>query len=357
MGLLLVGLVYLPMQVFLTYYVRRWRKIKPLSSLASQEPFVVLLCARNESAILPQTLPTLLSQSLPIKVVAGDDGSTDETKAVLEAGLKGALHEVHVVPPSYHEVYPGKQAALAYLEQWVRPPYFGVVDADMWVPSTWAQTLVGALEADPTMGAVSGPSLPRAEGLWSGFQRIEWAATLYLIAAEQGRGNPPPTAIGNSLWVRYEAWKTINGWKSLPPTLVEDYHFMRALLDKGWRFAWVFTPEAYAETRPEKTFRGWWHQRLRWRRAVERVPPLAKFYWGVQVLIPWVVLFSGWVSLGIWVVAELLPLWRLRAVLQVRRLLRYMPLLLVYRYFQGVLMLMLTLGRHRLDWRGRWYEG
>jgi len=353
----ILGLMYLLMQVFISYYVRRWRRIAPVEPDRFPSPLRVLLSARNEAQTLPETLPTLLRQRLPLRVVAADDGSTDETRAILAFFLAGPPHEVHSVPPMYHERFPGKQAVLAYLEEHVEPPYFGVVDADMWLPESWAETLVGALEADPRLGAVSGPSLPRAKGLWSGFQRIEWAATLYLIAAEQMRGNPPPTAIGNSLWVRYSAWQAIGGWRCLPPTLVEDYHFMQALLAKGWRFGWVFTPEAYAETRAEKTLRGWWHQRLRWRKAVQNVPLLAKFYWSVQAIVPWAVLSSGWGSWGLWIVAEMLPLWRLRMVLNVRGVLRYLPLLLVYRFFQGIVLGVLALWRQGFVWRGRWYAG
>ncbi len=356
-GIILVGLVYLPMQVFISYYVRRRRRGSQAHPSSFPSPLVVLLCARNESQILPRTLPTLLQQTLPLHIVAGDDGSTDETKAVLEHILEGSSHTVVSIPGACHEQFPGKQAALAYLEGYVRPPYFGVSDADMWLPPTWAETLVGALEADPEIGAVSGPSLPQAHGLWSGFQRIEWAATLYLILAEQERGHTPPTAIGNSLWVRYEAWERTGGWKALPPTLVEDYHFMQALIRKGWRFAWVFAPEASAETRAEKNLQGWWHQRIRWRQAVRNVPGLAKFYWSIQVLVPWAVLLSGWLSLGMWALAEALPLWRLKKVLKVRRILRYLPLLLLYRYFQGILFIMLSFRHHTFYWRGRRYEG
>lgn len=345
------------MQVFISYYVRRWRKWRRPDPERFSSPLVVLLCARNEAQVLPNTLPTLLRQTLPIQIVAGDDGSTDETKSILERALAGASHEVLSIPAHYHESFPGKQAVLTYLEGYVHPPYFGVSDADMWMPPTWAEALVGVLEANPHIGAVSGPSLPQANGLWSGFQRIEWASTLYLICAEQERGNTPPTAIGNSLWVRYEAWKSIGGWKGLSPTLVEDYHFMRALVAKGWQFAWVFAPQAYAETRPEKSLRGWWHQRLRWRQAVQNTPLLAKFYWSIQVLVPWIVLLSGWVAFGVWVLAEILPLWRLRQALKVQGLLRYTPLLLLYRYAQGMLFIMLSFGRYTLYWRGRRYIG
>jgi len=347
-----VGL-YLVMQAYLTLYLRR-SQIPSAPDPAA--PPIVLLGARNEAAILPTTLPTLLAQNMPLRFIAGDDSSIDETAHLLRKYLLPCGHTVCTVPPAYHAGYPGKQAVLAYLEAYATPPFFGVVDADMVLPPTWAQTLIGALLSSPEIGGVSGPSLPKAVGMWSGFQRIEWAAMLYLIAAQQGRGEPPPTAIGNSLWIRYEAWKSIGGWKGLLPTLVEDYHFMQALLRRGWRFLWVWHPGAMAETRPESSLKGWWHQRLRWKIAIEQVSPLAKFYWIVQLIVPWMVLIGGWPLLGVWVLAEGLPLWRLRQILRTRQVLRYLPLLLLYRYVQGMFFVWLRWAPRRLVWRGRLYQ-
>ena len=114
-----MGLIYLLMQVFISYYVRRWRRIALVEPDRFPSSLRVLLSARNEAQTLPETLPTLLRQRLPLRVVAADDGSTDETRAILAFFLAGPPHEVHSVPPMYHERFPGKQAVLAYLEEHV----------------------------------------------------------------------------------------------------------------------------------------------------------------------------------------------------------------------------------------------
>ena len=147
----IVGLIYLLMQVFISYYVRRWRRIALVEPDRFPSPLKVLLSARNEAQTLPETLLTLLRQRLPLRVVAADDGSTDETRAILAFFLAGLPHEVHSVPQTYHERFPGKLAVLAYLEEHVEPPYFGVVDADMWLPESWAESPPGkgALERVP----------------------------------------------------------------------------------------------------------------------------------------------------------------------------------------------------------------
>ncbi|GIV25232.1 MAG: hypothetical protein KatS3mg026_0924 [Bacteroidia bacterium] len=86
----------------------------------------------------------------------------------------------------------------------------------------------------------------------------------------------------------------------LPPTLVEDYTLLEALKQAGWRFQWVWHPAVLGETRAEPTFRRWYQQRLRWRQAVGQVTGLSLFYWGVQSLLPWTLLFlqKGWAWLA-----------------------------------------------------------
>lgn len=58
----------------------------------------------------------------------------------------------------------------------------------------------------------------------------------------------------------------------------------------------------------------------------------------------------------LWGIAEAAPLIRLRQILQTNRLLRYLPLLLLYRFFQGPFYLWLAAGRKKkVIWRGRLY--
>ncbi len=350
-GSLLVA--YAGMQVYIALYVRR----TPLNLVPPpSNPTPLLLAARNEGDTLARTLPTLTGQRWPLRILVGDDASQDKTGAVCRTYL-ASPHQVVSVPPQMHALYPGKHAVLAYLEQWleVEGEAIGVVDADMLLPPTWAAGLYAALQTQADIGGVCGPSLPEVKAIWHGFQRVEWASILYLIAATQGRGDPPPTAIGNSLLLKVIAWRSVGGWRGLRPSLVEDYELMQALYWAGWRFKWVFHPMVYAETRPEKRLSGWWHQRLRWQKAVRALPWLALFYWTVQVCIPWALLTGPSWGFGIWAFAEAWPLWRLRQALGTSQIMRFLPLLMIYRYGQGLVMVLLALYRGSLLWRGRRY--
>jgi cellulose synthase/poly-beta-1,6-N-acetylglucosamine synthase-like glycosyltransferase len=347
------SLFYLSIQVYLTFLLRR-HKIPSLGVFSDFRPQLFVAC-RNEAAELPAFIGTLDRQTLPFAVVWGDDASTDESPSILqEEYLRHPEWKLYRLPPE-KGLYAGKQAVLVALEKETSTEVLFYADADMRFPPTWGEGLYKALITTDDMGGVCGPSLPRAKNLWEGFQRIEWASTLYLIAASQARGTVV-TAIGNSLALRKAAWQSIGGWRSLPPTLVEDYELLQALQRAGWRFAWVFHPMVMAETRPEPSLRSWIHQRLRWRKAVQYIPPIASFYWIVQSFLPWVLLWSpsGYAGV-IWLIGEVLPLWRLRSVLRVQKVLRYLPLLLAYRWVQGLWFLWLRGTRQPVEWRGRRY--
>lgn len=353
-----ITLLYLTIQLYLALILRRTR-ISKAHAYKKQDSPTLLVAVRNEASYLPTFLESLKQQSWYLQVRFGEDSSTDLTAILLQKAIQeNPRWWVHVIPTLVHKRYPAKHGVLVYLEQYLSEsePYFLLSDADMVFLSNWAQYLCTAFASRPELGAVCGPSLPRARNIWEGFQRIEWAATLYLIAAAQKHGLVP-TAIGNNMAVRRSAWQSIGGWKSLRPTLVEDYAFKAALEAAGWQFRWVFHPAVVGETRAEPSLRSWFQQRLRWAKAVKNPPLMAWLYWLLQTTLPWILLFSGKILLLLpsWLIAEALPLLRLRAVLQVRKVLRYLPFLLVYRFFQGPFFLRLATSRGKITWRGRIY--
>lgn len=355
--LIAIGLYFLT-QVFIAGLIHRTKV--PATPRPAYQP-QILIPFRNEASVIGSLIDRLKTQTIRLRLTFGDDGSGDESREIIAAHTRDYPEvEVHTIPADWHKKYPGKQAVLAYLEQSVSTDVFFVADADMRFPARWAETLYGVLMRDDRLGGACGPSLPRESTLWEAFQRVEHASILYLIAANQRLGHIP-TAIGNSLILRRRAWEQVGGWRALPPTLVEDYELLRALERASWRFQWVFHPDALGETRAERSFRGWLQQRLRWRYAAQNLPTFAIAYWGFQSLLPWMILMSGGALTGIcagslWILAEALPLWRFRRVVGARRILRYLPLLLMYRAVQGPWLLWLGFTRAPVQWRGRQYD-
>ncbi len=350
-------LFYLNMQLFFVWLIRR-SPVPSSRDFAETAPLPVWVAVRDEEGFLPGLIHSLEGQEVALVAYFGEDGSTDASPQILQEAIqRNPTWQVHEILAEVHQRYPGKQAVLVELERVAKEDraFFLVADADMVFPPSWAGAMVGGLAQCPELGGTSGPSLPSARGLWSGFQRIETAATLYLIAASQEWGYVP-TAIGNSLAIRRAAWQSIGGWKSIAPTLVEDYALKVALEQAGWQFRWIFHPAVLAQTRAAPTLASWIQQRLRWAKAVQTPPPISWLYWTVQMSLPWILAFSGQVlPFLLWVVAEAAPLMRLRQTLQTKQILRYLPLLLLYRFIQGPFYLWLATSRKKITWRGRTY--
>src|SRR5260370_1189507 len=94
----------------------------------------VVICTRNRSQSIDQTLCDLEGQSLHglrAEVVVVDNGSADDTKAVLERH-KGNLQLVALCEP-----IPGKSRALNTAIAQVRGSLIVFTDDDIAIPSSW----------------------------------------------------------------------------------------------------------------------------------------------------------------------------------------------------------------------------
>src|SRR5256714_6688819 len=118
---------------------------------------VTIVPARNEAAMLPVTLPTLLGQDYPgaLTVLVVDDGSTDGTgdaAARIARSVQGhrALRVIPGVPPPAGERWAGKVWAMAQgLSAAGASDYVLFTDADIaWETPDTLRRLVAAAEGD-----------------------------------------------------------------------------------------------------------------------------------------------------------------------------------------------------------------
>ena len=77
-----VGLAYLgydaALQVFTGWQIRRMDRPAPPVAATDRETLAVIIAARNEAAVLPDTLAALLAlPDTPDEILIADDGSTD----------------------------------------------------------------------------------------------------------------------------------------------------------------------------------------------------------------------------------------------------------------------------------------
>jgi hopene-associated glycosyltransferase HpnB len=192
--------------------------------------------ARNEAAILPDTLPTLLGQDYPgtFCVVLVDDDSSDGTASVARSlSQENRPERLRIV--AGRPTPPGWAGKVWAMEQGARAAgeagYVLFTDADIgYAPGTLA-ALVRAAEADDR-GLVSQMALLRAATSW---ERLLVPAFVYFFAQLYPfqRVNKPEArtaaAAGGCMLVRHDALEAAGGLERIRGARIDDVALGRLL--------------------------------------------------------------------------------------------------------------------------------
>lgn len=121
-----IGLLYLTydaaLQIFTGWHIRRITSLPGRDICDQRNTLAVIVAARNEAAVLPQTLAALLAQDdPPDEILIADDGSTDGTAALLVARFG------FVAPELGHASSPAVVGATSVI--WLRRPHGGKANA------------------------------------------------------------------------------------------------------------------------------------------------------------------------------------------------------------------------------------
>lgn len=144
----------------------------------------VVIPTHNRAWLLPRTLESLLSADPPsgldVRVIAVDNRSTDDTRAVIESFMPrfdGRLQYLYESRPGRsHALNAGIAAATGEL--------VGMIDDDEEVDRRWLLTIATAFD-DPATDFIGGPYLP----VWGG-ARPPWLGTGYGSAVGWAEGGP-----------------------------------------------------------------------------------------------------------------------------------------------------------------------
>ena len=337
----------------------------PAPPLAQPLPSVsILVAARNEEAALPRCLAALRALRYPsdkIEILVGDDASTDATRAVAEAAMRGYGGRFEVLTISENLGHArGKANVLAHLAQAATSDFFFITDADIVVPPTWLQGLL--THATPGVGTVTGITVVEGPRLFDQLQGLDWLFSLGLVqvATELGRA---VTAMGNNMLVTRAAYAAVGGYEGLPFSVIEDYALFRAVLAQGFGFRHVFGPEVRAVSLPILNWARLLEQRRRWLRGIEALPWQAKL--GLLLFNSiWLVLLAlaVWAGPGVALLA-----WAVKILVQgifvavcFRRAGGQLPwrLLPAFEFYNLLMTVSLPLSRlliRGVEWKGRQY--
>ena len=122
----------------------------------------VVIPTRNRSALLTRSIQTLLEQdfsSAEYEIVVVDDGSTDNTKAVVESFIDGREPEVTYVATDGSGINRARNMGVDL----ARAELIAFVDDDIEAPMTWASAVVAAGDRRPDAGCYGGRILVKPD--------------------------------------------------------------------------------------------------------------------------------------------------------------------------------------------------
>jgi cellulose synthase/poly-beta-1,6-N-acetylglucosamine synthase-like glycosyltransferase len=214
----------------------------------------VVVPAHNEAANIAATVNSLFVNDYPwIEVVVVDDGSTDDTAAVV-AGL--GLPGVRLI----RQANAGKPAALNAGIRAARGDVLILVDGDTVFEADAVGRLVQPFTED-RVGAVSGNTkVANRRGLLGRWQHLEYVVGFNLDRRMFDVARCMPTIPGAIGAFRRHVLAEIGGVPD--DTLAEDTDLTMAVLRAGWRV--VYRDDAIAWTEVPATLRQFWRQRYRW---------------------------------------------------------------------------------------------
>lgn len=249
---------------FLNIAVERFVFRKQTVAVVNDADIAIVVPVLNNPGGMLAALHAIRNQTIrPRQVIAIDDGSSDETGAILADARMRGLVDIAIVNNRRMGVSGGCNKALLF----VTSPYVLFLDCDTELAPDALAELVTRMQ-EMNAAAVAGNIAIRneAESLWTSIQQIE-----YMIAIDFGRTfldhfNAIACCSGAMTLFDTAALRAIGGFGAGSG---QDLDVTLRLREAGHRIS--FAPRAWAWTDAPRTFAALVRQRLRWDRDAIRI--------------------------------------------------------------------------------------
>ena len=235
-----------------------WEEDTPAPTLAGNPLISIIIPCYNEGDNAAETIHAALGQVYPnIEVIAVNDGSKDNTAAVLDA-LALEHPRLRVLHLAQNQ---GKAVALRMGAVAARSEYLVCIDGDALLDQDAAAYLVAPLIDNPRVGAVTGnPRIRTRSTLVGRIQVGEFSSIIGLIKRTQRVYGRVFTVSGVIAAFRRSALDRIGYWSA--DMITEDIDVSWKLQLDHWSI--FYEPRALCWILMPETLRGLWKQRLRW---------------------------------------------------------------------------------------------
>jgi hopene-associated glycosyltransferase HpnB len=218
----------------------------------------VVIPARDEVAVIGQTLAALAQQGAGLRVLVVDDGSTDGTVEVARAvpGLDLRVVQGQPLPQGWT----GKVWALEQGTRQVETPYTLLIDADVALDPGVVAALVAQLRAG-SYQMVSVMASLHMVTVWEKLLAPSFTfffKLLYPFRLASTRNPHFYSAAGGCILVEARALAAIGGYASIRGALIDDCALARELKRAGYR-TWIGQSRAVRSIRPYRGLRELWN--------------------------------------------------------------------------------------------------
>ncbi|MBI5464827.1 MAG: glycosyltransferase [Ignavibacteriales bacterium] len=291
---------------------RGLRLLLAQSRTTAQPQATVIVPARNEQENLSRCLDALLAQTYPaekVQIIISDDGSEDRTAEIVRSyALKNP--RIQLVQLGMEKNYrPTKKRgrkpeAIACAIEHAAAEIVLTTDADCETSPTWVAEMVSYFT--PEVGFVSGPvaELPRPEF----FARLRALEFFGLVLTSAGRIGiqSPINASGANLAFRRSLYQATGGFDFNAIKSDEETLMHKVFIRQLGKIAFASAPGAKVFTRPSRSVRSFWHQRLRWGEMQGRYERTS-LLWELSGIYFAFLLWAATVCLSLWMPRAAIP--------------------------------------------------
>ena len=242
----------------LVFERRRQLQVDPLTLLPSTPMVSVIVPCHNEAAQVEEVIAQLMRTRYPhYEVLAVNDGSTDNTGAILDA-LAQRWPRLRVVHNSANQ---GKAVGLNTAVLLAQGEFIFGIDGDALIDPDAIAWLLRPMLASATVGAVTGnPRIRNRTTVIGRMQVGEFSSTIGLIKRTQQIFGRLFTVSGVIAMFRRRALIDAGFWAT--DVLTDDIDISWKIQLAGWTIR--FEPRALAWILMPETLRGLYRQRQRW---------------------------------------------------------------------------------------------